>query len=65
MPSSKAKATSQTTPELHKWTAATLFMALIGEVWLEKQEALLKETAIYATSLRRPPEMWPKTLDDF
>lgn len=59
-------------PELHKWTAATLFMSLVvvhkaifGEVPLAKQEQLFRETAIYATSLRMPPEMWPKTLDDF
>lgn len=59
-------------PELHKWTAATLFMSLIvvhkaifGEVPRSKQEQLFKETAIYATSLRMPPSMWPKTLDEF
>lgn len=59
-------------PELHKWTAATLFVSLIvvhetffGKVSREKQEALYKESAIYGTSLRMPPEMWPKTLDDF
>ena len=59
-------------PELHKWTAATLFMSLIvvhkaifGPIGRAKEEQLFKETAIYATSLRMPPEMWPQTLDDF
>ena len=59
-------------PELHKWTAATLFMALIvvheaffGKLPRVKLEALFKESAVYATSLRMPPEMWPSTLDDF
>jgi uncharacterized protein (DUF2236 family) len=59
-------------PELHKWTAATLFMALVvvheaffGKLPRAKLEALFKESAIYGTSLRMPPEMWPETLDDF
>jgi uncharacterized protein (DUF2236 family) len=59
-------------PELHKWTAATLFMSLVvvheaffGKLSREKLEALYKESAIYATSLRMPSEMWPATLDDF
>jgi uncharacterized protein (DUF2236 family) len=59
-------------PELHKWTAATLFMSLVvvheaffGKISHEKLEALFKESAIYGTSLRMPPEMWPATLDDF
>jgi uncharacterized protein (DUF2236 family) len=59
-------------PELHKWTAATLFMALVvvqeaffGKLSREKLEALYKESAIYGTSLRMPPDMWPATLDDF
>jgi uncharacterized protein (DUF2236 family) len=59
-------------PELHKWTAATLFMALVvvheaffGKLNREKLEALFKESAVYATSLRMPPEMWPETLEDF
>lgn len=59
-------------PELHKWTAATLFMALVvvyeaffGKLSREKLEALFKESAVYGTSLRIPPEMWPATLDDF
>lgn len=59
-------------PELHKWTAATLFVSLImthetffGKLSREKQEKLYKESAVYGTSLRMPPDMWPKTLDDF
>lgn len=59
-------------PELHKWTAATLFMSLVvvheaffGKLSREKLEALFKESAIYGTSLRMPSEMWPATLDDF
>jgi uncharacterized protein (DUF2236 family) len=59
-------------PELHKWTAATLFVSLIivheaffGKVSKARQEVMYKESAVYATSLRMPPEMWPETLDDF
>ena len=59
-------------PELHKWTAATLFVAFVlvhetffGELPREKLEALFKEYAIFGTSLRMPPEMWPATLDEF
>ena len=59
-------------PELHKWTATTLFMSLIvvHEVFFrklstEKKEALIKESSVYATSLRMPTEMWPATLDEF
>ncbi len=59
-------------PELHKWTAATLFISLVvvykaifGNLSKEKKEALFKETAVYATSFRMPPEMWPKTLEEF
>lgn len=59
-------------PELHKWTAATLFVSLIvvheaffGKVPRARQEVLFKEAAVYATSLRMPSEMWPATLDEF
>jgi uncharacterized protein (DUF2236 family) len=59
-------------PELHKWTAATLFVSLVvvheaffGKLSREKQEALYKESAVYGTSLRMPPDMWPPTLDAF
>lgn len=59
-------------PELHKWTAATLFASFvavhetfIGELPRDKEEALFKEYAIFGTSLRMPPEMWPSTLEEF
>lgn len=61
-------------PELHKWTAATLFMSLIkvqeaifgkGSISIERQEELLQETACYGTNLRMPSDMWPKTLAEF
>ncbi|OAA36425.1 hypothetical protein NOR_07504 [Metarhizium rileyi] len=59
-------------PELHKWTAATLFVALVvvqdtffGGFTREQTESLYREAAVYGTSLRMPPEMWPATLEDF
>ncbi|KAI4597222.1 hypothetical protein KJ359_004735 [Pestalotiopsis sp. 9143b] len=59
-------------PELHKWTAATLFVSLVvvheaffGKLPRDKQEALYRESAVYGTSLRMPPDMWPPTLDAF
>jgi uncharacterized protein (DUF2236 family) len=59
-------------PELHKWTAATLFVAIIrvretffGKMSRDEMESLFRECAIFGTSLRMPPEMWPKTLDEF
>lgn len=59
-------------PELHKWTAATLFAAFVfvheaffGELPRDQQEILYKEYAIFGTSLSMPTEMWPATLDDF
>lgn len=59
-------------PELHKWTAATLFVAVIvvheaifGKLPRDLLETLYKESAVFGTSLRMPPEMWPATLDDF
>ena len=58
--------------ELHKWTAATLFVAIVvvHEAIFRKLpqdllEALYKESAVFGTSLRMPPEMWPATLGDF
>jgi uncharacterized protein (DUF2236 family) len=36
-----------------------------GKLSKEKLEVLFKESAIYATSLHMPPEMWPPTLNDF
>lgn len=59
-------------PELHKWTAATLFVSFVvvhetffGALPRGKLEALFKEFAIFGTSLRMPPEMWPASLDEF
>ncbi|PSN60791.1 hypothetical protein BS50DRAFT_447441, partial [Corynespora cassiicola Philippines] len=59
-------------PELHKWTAATLFVALVvvheaffGPLEAERTEALYKEAAVYGTSLRMPPELWPPSLAAF
>jgi uncharacterized protein (DUF2236 family) len=59
-------------PELHRWTAATLFVALlvVQETFFngftkEQTETLYREAAVYGTSLRMPPDMWPPTLDDF
>ncbi|KAJ8208400.1 hypothetical protein LV164_004205 [Aspergillus fumigatus] len=59
-------------PELHKWTAATLFVAVVivhetffGELPRDKMEALYRESAVFGTSLRMPPEMWPTTLAEF
>lgn len=59
-------------PELHKWTAATLFVSLVavhetffGKLSTSKMEALYKESAVYGTSLRMHPAMWPATLSEF
>lgn len=59
-------------PELHLWTAATLFVSLVvvhealfGKLGRARTEAMYRESAVFGTSLRMPPEMWPKTLDDF
>ncbi|KAJ5975444.1 hypothetical protein N7481_009151 [Penicillium waksmanii] len=59
-------------PELHKWTAATLFFGIIlvreaffGKMSDTEMDVLLKESAIFGTSLRMPPEMWPATLAEF
>lgn len=59
-------------PELQKWTAATLFVSLLvvhdtmfGKLPDDKVEALFKQCAVFGTSLRMPPEMWPTTLYDF
>lgn len=37
----------------------------IGKLPQDMVEALYKESAIFGTSLRMPPKMWPATLDDF
>ncbi|KAI9148381.1 hypothetical protein HJFPF1_12212 [Paramyrothecium foliicola] len=59
-------------PELHMWTAATLFMSLVlvheaffGKLSYAQMEVMYKESAVYGTSLRMPPDMWPKTLGEF
>ena len=59
-------------PELHRWTAATLFMGFItvhetffGRLPIDEKEQICQEFAAYGTYLRMPAEMWPKTLDDF
>lgn len=59
-------------PELHKWTAATLFVSIVivhevffGKLSQSKMEALFRESAIFGTSLRMSPDMWPETLDEF
>ncbi|KAL3480906.1 hypothetical protein BJX99DRAFT_272594 [Aspergillus californicus] len=59
-------------PELHKWTAATLFVSIIlvretffGKMQKEEMEDLLKESAVFGTSLRMPPEMWPANMREF
>jgi uncharacterized protein (DUF2236 family) len=58
--------------ELQKWTAATLFVALIvvhetflGPIPREEKEVLCAESSIFATSLNMPTEMWPESLDEF
>ncbi|KAL2820149.1 hypothetical protein BDW59DRAFT_181517 [Aspergillus cavernicola] len=59
-------------PELHKWTAATLFVSIVlvretffGRMEKEEMEDLLKESAVFGTSLRMPLEMWPGSMDAF
>lgn len=53
-------------PELHRWTAATLFVAfvIVHETFIGKKE-LCWDHRIYATSLNMPEEMWPKSLEAF
>lgn len=59
-------------PELHKWTAATLFVSIVvvHETFFDalpphRLEALFRQAAVYGTSLRMTPDMWPATLTDF
>lgn len=59
-------------PELHKWTAATLFFSILivheaffGDLTLDQKETMLRESAVFGTSLRMPPDMWPQSLDEF
>jgi uncharacterized protein (DUF2236 family) len=39
--------------------------AFFGKLSRETQGALYKESSVYGTSLRMPPEMWPATLEAF
>ena len=59
-------------PELHRWTAATLFVGFlkVHETFYDmipdsEKEQLCQEFAAYGTSLRMPMEMWPRTLAEF
>jgi uncharacterized protein (DUF2236 family) len=59
-------------PELHRWTAATLFVGFYdvyemiwGPMPTAKKTQLMKECAVFGTGLRMPPEMWFDTLEDF
>jgi uncharacterized protein (DUF2236 family) len=59
-------------PELHRWTAATLFVAfsrvyemIFKPMPREWHERLMQECSIFATSLRMPTEMWFTKLEDF
>jgi uncharacterized protein (DUF2236 family) len=59
-------------PELHRWTAATLFVGFYdvyeliwGPMPKEKKTRLMKECAVFGTGLRMPPEMWFANLEDF
>ena len=59
-------------PELHKWTAATMFMSIVvvheaffGKLPRDKLERMYRQSAVWGTSLRMTPDMWPLTLDDF
>ncbi|GJN84374.1 hypothetical protein PLIIFM63780_007930 [Purpureocillium lilacinum] len=59
-------------PELHRWTAATLFVSLVvvhealfGKIERPRLEAMYRQAAVFGTSLRMPPELWPATLDEF
>lgn len=59
-------------PELHRWTAATLFVGFYdvyeliwGPMPKEKKTRLMKECAVFGTGLRMPPEMWFNTLEEF
>ncbi|KJZ74773.1 hypothetical protein HIM_05890 [Hirsutella minnesotensis 3608] len=59
-------------PELHRWTAATLFVSLLvvhetffGPLAPDRLLALYRQSAVFGTSLRMPPDMWPATLADF
>ncbi|KAL5344023.1 hypothetical protein BJX70DRAFT_6549 [Aspergillus crustosus] len=59
-------------PELHKWTAATLFVSIVlvretffGKMGREELQGLLGECSVFGTSLRMRAEMWPDTIEEF
>lgn len=59
-------------PHLQLWVAATLYATMVAmyeRLWgpfePEKAERLYQEFAIYATSLRVPPELWPQDREAF
>ena len=59
-------------PELHRWTAATLYVAFaqVYELIFRPQSKewhmqLMKECSVFATSLRMPTSMWFDNLEDF
>ncbi|BCS17275.1 oxygenase MpaB family protein [Aspergillus puulaauensis] len=59
-------------PELHKWTAATLFFSIVlvretffGKMEKAEMENMLRESAVFGTSLRMPPEMWFDSVEEF
>jgi uncharacterized protein (DUF2236 family) len=69
---SQGEAYSADDPELHRWTAATLFVGFYevyemiwGPMDKAKKTKLMKECATFGTCLRMPPEMWFDSLEEF
>jgi uncharacterized protein (DUF2236 family) len=69
---SEGEAYNADDPELHRWTAATLFVSfsdvyelIWGPMEKKKKTQLMKECAVFGTGLRMPPEMWFDTLEEF
>jgi uncharacterized protein (DUF2236 family) len=59
-------------PELHRWTAATLFVGFYevyeliwGPMPKRKKTRLMKECAVFGSGLRMPLDMWFDTLEEF
>lgn len=59
-------------PDLQLWVAATLYAAgvdiyekMFGKLGPAEAEQVYKEYSVMATSLRVPPEMWPKSRQEF
>jgi uncharacterized protein (DUF2236 family) len=59
-------------PELHRWTAATLFVGFCdvyemiwGPMDTKKKTQLMKECSVFGTGLRMPPDQWFDDLDSF